>query len=244
MLNIPAVVAVVVITLVVVVAVILVAVAARTRFCKQTNIKTAATNKTRTRVASASIVRPGDGAASLLFAIPLLPAACCPPQPRTTTALCSGAARLRGGRQQQLQLQLQLSVQVRSIFNKTIKFRWNRRVSSRRKSGTRQGSMCIRSRRRRRGQRRWRNSRNSYRRRRKQRSGTAIPAVRLNRSSGYVLTAFTAPQSPQQRRIGAWSCPAPTTASQLQLPAETPSQLRQHGRRFVADCIFVLVCAE
>lgn len=59
MLNISVVVAVVVtIAVVVVVAVILVAVAARTRFCKQTNIKTAATNKTQTRVASESIVRP------------------------------------------------------------------------------------------------------------------------------------------------------------------------------------------
>lgn len=64
MLNVVVVVAAVVVTIAVVVAVvILVAVAARTRFCKQTNIKTAATNKTQTRVASASIVRPAAGTA-------------------------------------------------------------------------------------------------------------------------------------------------------------------------------------
>lgn len=140
MLNILVVVVAVVITLLlVVVAVILVAVAARTRFCKQTNIKTAATNKTQTRVASASIVRPGGGAASLLFAIPPYPASPLPTaaNPRTTTTLCIGAARLRGGRGSAASCRQQLpssssscSVQVRSIFNKTIKFRWNRRRSS------------------------------------------------------------------------------------------------------------------
>lgn len=169
MLNILVVVVAVVITLllvvvVVVVAVILVAVAARTRFCKQTNIKTAATNKTQTRVASASIVRPGGGAASLLFAIPPYPASPLPTaaNPRTTITLCIGAARLRGGHgcaascRQQLpssSFSSSCSVQVRSIFNKTIKFRWNRRRSSKRKSRRRQGSRCIRSKKRRRGQR-------------------------------------------------------------------------------------------
>lgn len=172
MLNILVVVVAVVITLlvvVVVVAVILVAVAARTRFCKQTNIKTAATNKTQTRVASASIVRPGGGAASLLFAIPPYPASPLPTaaNPRTTTTLCIGAARLRGGRGSAPSCRQQLpssssssscSVQVRSIFNKTIKFRWNRRRSSKRKSRRRQRSRCIRSKKRRRGQR-WRGRR-------------------------------------------------------------------------------------
>lgn len=172
MLNILVVVVAVVITLlvvvavVVVVAVILVAVAARTRFCKQTNIKTAATNKTQTRVASASIVRPGGGAASLLFAIP---PSCFSPHCRTTTTLCIGAARLRGGRGSAASCRQQLpgsssssscSVQVRSIFNKTIKFRWNRRRSSKRKSRRRQESRCIRSKTRRRGQR-WRRRRRS-----------------------------------------------------------------------------------
>lgn len=76
MLNISVVVAVVVTiaVAVVVVAVILVAVAARTRFCKQTNIKTAATNKTQTRVASASIVRPAAASSSSPTSAPLSPA--------------------------------------------------------------------------------------------------------------------------------------------------------------------------
>lgn len=131
MLNIFVVVVAVVITLllvvvVVVVAVILVAVAARTRFCKQTNIKTAATNKTQTRVASASIVRPGGGAASLLFAIPPYPASPLPTaaNPKNNNdSLHWGSQTERRPRQCCLlpaavaQLQLQLQLQRSSAFN-------------------------------------------------------------------------------------------------------------------------------
>lgn len=67
----------------------------------------------------------------------------------------------------------------------------------------------------------------------------AIPAVRLNRSLGYVLTvALCATVTTATAANGAWSCPAPATPNY-------DTQLRaRHGRRFVADCIFVLVCAE